>query len=145
MQKSPHVFDNFFWSVKPAEHLLKDSIYSWEQPEETGKTFLKNSWQQKKVKAFQQGKSIFCPRNSLVVTAWKNKKVGSFLWIQCNPGENNTVNHEQPHWGQERLIMMMINHKQHDSTVIQVQSVPVVKVLQWKHEWCGSSQSQGCI
>lgn len=94
-----------------------------EQQEQTGKLFLKNLQRQIKVKALQQGESIFCHRSNLVATTWKNKKVVCFLSMQCNPVGNDTV-----------------NHKRH-GTVIQVQSAPVVKCYNWKHGWRGSSQS----
>ena len=64
----------------------------------------------REVKALRQGGSIFCCKNNLVATAWKDKKVVHFLSTQSNPVGNDTV-----------------NHKQRDGTVIQVRSVPVIK------------------
>ena len=75
MGKNHNVFlDNFFSSVKFAEDLLKDGIYSCGTTGANRKDFPKElATTNREVKALRQGESIFRCKNNLVATAWKDK------------------------------------------------------------------------
>lgn len=110
--KNHHVFyDNFFSSVKLAEDLLEDDIYSCGTARANRKEFPKDlAVSNPRVKRLRQGEALFLRKNNVVATAWKDKKVVHFISTQSNPTGNDTV-----------------NRKQRDGTIIEVPSVPVVK------------------
>lgn len=110
--RNHHVFyNNFFSTVKIAEDLLEDGIYSCATARANRKDFLKElGATNHDVKHLRQGEALFWQKNNLVATAWKDKKILHFISTQSNPVGDDTV-----------------NRKQRDSTVIQVPTVPVVK------------------
>ena len=63
------------------------------------------------VKRLQQGESLFLRKGNLVVTVWKDKKPVYFLSTQSNPVGD-----------------IQVNRRQRDGSIIQVPSVPVVKL-----------------
>ena len=110
--KNHHVvIDNFFSSIPLAENLLREKIYlcgtvcSNRQgiPREIAPTT-------QQVKRLRQGESLFLRKGNLVVTVWKDKKPVYFLSTQSNPVGD-----------------LQVNRRQHDGSIIQVPSVPVVK------------------
>ena len=89
-------FHNFFSSVKVAEDLLKDGIYSCGTTTANRKDFPKELVAtNREVKALRQGESIFRRKNNLLATAWKDKKIVHFLSTQSNPVGNDTENCKQ--------------------------------------------------
>lgn len=110
--KNHHVFyDNFFSSVKLAEDLLEDQIYSCGTARVNRKDFPKDlAANNPPVKRLRQGEALFRRKNNVVATAWKDKKVVHFISIESNPVGNQTA-----------------NRKQRDGTVVRVPTVPVVK------------------
>lgn len=110
--KNHHVFyDNFFSTVKLAEDLLEDQIYSCATARANRKDFPKDlAANNPRVKRLKQGEALFRQKNNVVATTWKDKKVVHFISTESNPVGNETV-----------------NRKQRDGTVVQVPTVPVVK------------------
>ena len=100
-----------FSTVKLAEDLLEDNIYSCATAKANRKEFPKDlAVSNPRVKRLRQGEALFLRKNNVDATAWKDKKVVHFISTQSNPTGNDTV-----------------NRKQRDGTIIQVLSVPVVK------------------
>lgn len=110
--RNHHVFyDNYFSSVKLAEDLLEDNIYSCSTARANRKDFPKElAANNQDVKRLRQGQAVFRRKNNVVATAWKDKKIVHFISTQSNPVGDDTV-----------------NRKQRDGTIIQVPTVPVVK------------------
>ena len=110
--KNHHVFyDNYFSTVKLAEDLLEDNIYSCATTRVNRKDFPKElAATNRDVKRLRQGEVLFHRKNNVVSTVWKDKRIVHFNSTQSNPVVDNTV-----------------NRKQRDGTIIQVPTVPVVK------------------
>lgn len=110
--KNHHVFyDNFFSTVKLAEDLLEDQIYSCATTRANRKDFPKDlAANNPHVKRLKQGEALFRRKNNVIATTWKDKKLVHFISTESNPVGNETV-----------------NRKQRDGTIVQVPTVPVVK------------------
>ena len=110
--KNHHVvIDNFFSSIPLAENLLREKIYLCgtihSNRQGIPREFAPTTQQ---VKRLRQGESLFLRKGNLVVTVWKDKKPVYFLSTQSNPVGD-----------------LQVNRRQHDGSIIQVPSVPVVK------------------
>lgn len=110
--KNHHVFyDNFFSTVKLAEDLLEDQIYSCATTRANRKDFPKDlAANNPHVKRLKQAEALFRRKNNVIATTWKDKKLVHFISTESNPVGNETV-----------------NRKQRDGTIVQVPTVPVVK------------------
>ncbi|KAK3749026.1 hypothetical protein QZH41_006223 [Actinostola sp. cb2023] len=110
--KNYHIIcDNFFTTVGLAEDLLKDKLYLCGTTRANRKEFPKDLKDKERVKKLRRGEAIIRQKGNIVATIWKDKKPVAFLSTQCKATGDVTV-----------------LRKQKDGSVIEVPSLPVVKL-----------------